>query len=298
MDYSVTSFIIDINDSQLLQPCREILTEIVAEAGYESFEDTDNGVNAYIQTTMVNDDCVRTLLSDFPMSGATITFHTEAVETEDWNAAWEENIFTPIHVTTTTASGITNTHCIIFDARDDDAPSLREEADIAIAIEQKMAFGTGRHETTQMIVRELLDTDLNGKRVLDCGCGTGILSLVAKRCGAEHVTAYDIDEWSVNNTIHNAAINDITLTDVLLGDVSVLTHVDGVFDIIVANINRNIILNDIEQIAETLNIGGKIIISGFYEEDAPTLLAKASTLGLYEASRSVNNGWTMLVLHR
>ena len=149
-----------------------------------------------------------------------------------------------------------------------------------------------------MIVTELLSLDLKEKRVLDCGCGTGILSLVAKRCGAEHVTAYDIDEWSVENTKHNAEINNIELVDILLGDVSVLSHVDGVFDVIVANINRNILLDDMPTIVETLSPDGCLILSGFYEEDAALLVEKAETLGLRESHRTVDNNWTMLAFKR
>lgn len=112
------------------------------------------------------------------------------------------------------------------------------------------------------------------------------------------MTAYDIDEWSVDNTHHNAALNDVTIDEILLGDVSVLSHVDGVFDVIVANINRNILLADLPAIVETLNMGGTVILSGFYEEDVPMLLEKADELGLHEVERNVTNDWTMLVLGR
>lgn len=298
MDYSVTHFYIKAPSEELMQPCRELLADIVGEAAYESFEDTEEGINAYVQTQMYDESLTATLINDFPIDGTDITFTTEEVESEDWNAVWEENGFDPIYVQPTTAAGQARPSCIIYDAKSSNAPELSMEADIAICIEPRMAFGTGAHETTQMIVTELLESDIEGHRFLDCGCGTGILSLVAKRCGASHVTAYDIDEWSVENTKHNAELNSIELKDILLGDVSVLSHVDGMFNIIVANINRNILLADMEQIVETLEPDGKLILSGFYEEDAPMLLSKASTLGLYEASRRTDNGWAMLVLHR
>ena len=287
MEYSVTHFKIRVSDD-LLEACRELLADQVSVAGYEAFEDTVDGVDAYIQTQQYDEQLTTGSLADFPIEEADITFTTEEVESQNWNAEFEKEVFEPIRVP----------GCVIYDAASPDAEALAGEADITIAIDQKMAFGNGAHETTKMIVTELLSRDIQGKRLLDCGCGTGILSLVAKRCGAEHVTAYDIDEWSVENTKHNAEINGIELTDILLGDVSVLSHVDGVFDIIVANINRNVLLDDMPTIVETLSPAGFLILSGFYEEDAQMLCEKASTVGLYEVGRKTDNRWTMLVLHR
>ena len=123
---------------------------------------------------------------------------------------------------------------------------------------------------------------------------TGILSLVARGCGAAQVTAYDIDEWSVDNTRHNAELNSIELHDILLGDVSVLSHVDGVFDVIVANINRNILFDDMPVILETLSPDGTLILSGFYEDDAQMLADRAAEFGMREVKRNVDNSWTML----
>lgn len=289
MDYSVTHFIINIDDANLMQACRELLADCVCEAGYESFVDTDEGVDGFVQTQMYDAELTTQLLADFPIEEASISFTTEEMESQNWNEEFENEVFQPIRV---------GNNCIIYDAASSDAESLKAEAPIAIAIDQRMAFGNGGHETTYMIVEELLALSLQGKRILDCGCGTGILSLVAKRCGADHITAYDIDEWSVENTMHNAEINGIELVDVLLGDVSVLSHVDGVFDIIVANINRNILLDDLPAISETLAPDGFIILSGFYEEDITLLADKASTLGLYEVKRNVTNNWAMLELHK
>lgn len=289
MEYYVTHFRIQIDDPELMQVCRELLADSVGEAGYESFEDTDEGINGYVQLHLYDKHLTEQIISDFPIESAVITFETEDVESQNWNEEYESTIFETIRV---------GNNCVIYDAASSEADHLAKEAEISIAIDQTMAFGNGRHETTQMIVEELLQLDLKGKRVLDCGCGTGILSLVAKRCGAAHVTAYDIDEWSVDNTKHNAEINNIELMDVLLGDVSVLSHVDGMFDVIVANINRNILLADLQQISETLEPNGLIILSGFYEEDIALLTEKASTLGLYEVKRNITNNWTMLELHR
>lgn len=288
MEYSVTHFTIKVEED-LLQACRELLADVVSEAGYEAFEDTATGVDAYVQTQLYDPFLTKQLLEDFPIETAEIEFETMEVEQENWNEEYEKEVFEPIRV---------GNRLIIYDAASDNAAELAAEAPISIAIDQKMAFGNGAHETTQMIVTKLLDLNLEGKRILDCGCGTGILSLVAKRCGSGHVTAYDIDEWSVENTKHNAAINNIELVDILLGDVSVLSHVDGMFDVVLANINRNILLADMEHFAEAMSPDGILILSGFYEEDIPMLTEKASTLSLYEVTRTVTNNWAMIMLHR
>lgn len=288
MEYSVTHFTIKVEED-LLQACRELLADVVSEAGYEAFEDTEAGVDAYVQTQLYDPFLTKQLLEDFPIETAEIEFETMEVEQENWNEEYEKEVFEPIRV---------GNRLIIYDAASDNAAELAAEVPVSIAIDQKMAFGNGAHETTQMIVTKLLDLNLEGKRILDCGCGTGILSLVAKRCGSGHVTAYDIDEWSVENTKHNAAINNIELVDILLGDVSVLSHVDGMFDVVLANINRNILLADMEHFAEAMSPDGILILSGFYEEDIPMLTEKASTLSLYEVSRTVTNNWAMIMLHR
>lgn len=284
MEYYVTHFTITAEE-ELMQISRELLVDSVSEAGYESFEDTEKGVDAYVQTQLYDPVRTKELVEDFPIEGVEITFVSEEVEPQNWNEEYEKEIISPIRV---------NENCIIYDAQSPEAEELSKEAPISIAIDQKMAFGNGAHETTKMIVERLLNLDLDGCRLLDCGCGTGILSLVAKRCGASHVTAYDIDEWSVENTKHNAEINGIDLVDVLLGDVSVLSHVDGVFDIIVANINRNILYDDMPAILETKAPEGRLILSGFYEEDADMLVERAAEFGLQEECRKVTNNWTML----
>ena len=148
-----------------------------------------------------------------------------------------------------------------------------------------------------MIVSLLLNQDLKEKRVLDCGCGTGILGIVAAKCGAKEVVSYDIDEWSVRNAEHNAELNGVEL-DVLEGDKRVLSHVSGVFDVILANINRNIILEDIDEFVSVMTTDSKIILSGFYEQDAEAILQKANELGLKENQRLLNHDWCCLLLER
>ena len=176
-------------------------------------------------------------------------------------------------------------------------PQLEKINKLKITIDAQQAFGTGTHETTQMIVSLLLNQDLKEKRVLDCGCGTGILGIVAAKCGAKEVVSYDIDEWSVRNAEHNAELNGVEL-DVLEGDRRVLSHVSGVFDVILANINRNIILEDIDEFVSVMTTESKIILSGFYEQDAEAIIQKANELGLKENQRLLNHDWFCLLLER
>jgi ribosomal protein L11 methyltransferase len=147
-----------------------------------------------------------------------------------------------------------------------------------------------------MIVSTLLHSDIEGKRVLDCGCGTGILGITASKLGAQEVVGYDIDEWSVENTRHNAEINKVENMDVLHGDSTVLNHISGVFDIVLANINRNILLQDMHQFRDVMAGNSKLILSGFYEEDVPLLLEKAKELGLEEYGRKTDTNWCCLAL--
>ena len=158
-----------------------------------------------------------------------------------------------------------------------------------------LGVGTGGHETTYMIVSELLDNDINGLQVLDCGCGTGILSIVSAKLGAKNVTGYDIDEWSTENTKHNCIINGITNVSILHGNANVINTLETEFDIVLANINRNILLNDMPQFKHAMRDGAKLILSGFYEKDAEMLINKAEELKLKLDKKKTKNDWCMLV---
>ena len=178
----------------------------------------------------------------------------------------------------------------------EEIPEDASENDTIMQIDPGSAFGTGTHETTQMIVGMLLDMDLKGKRVLDCGCGTGILAITALKCGAADAVAYDIDEWSADNTRHNAEINGVAdRIEVFEGNAHVLSHISGVFDVVLANINRNILLNDMPAFREVMAHGGTLILSGFYEEDIPLLVEKAESLGISLKEKKEEGEWRMLV---
>ena len=289
MKYLVSHFTIQCADCDLMQPAREITAALAGECGYETFLDTDNGVDGYVQVDFYHEPAVREALMDFPMYGVNVTFETEEVEDKDWNETWEqEEGFAPINI---------GDRLVIYDVlHPSPTPNTQHPSPITIGIQARNAFGTGTHETTQMIVGTLLDIDLNGKRVLDCGCGTGILVITALKCGAADAVAYDIDEWSADNTRHNAEINGVAdKIEVFEGNANVLSHISGVFDFVLANINRNILLADMPAFKEVMAHGGTLILSGFYEEDVPLLVEKAESLGLKLEEKRENGEWRMLV---
>ena len=286
MKYLVAKFKIATSED-LLQVCKDLLADSAAEAGFESFEETQKGLEAYVQKELFDKDALDASIADFPIEGTDISYTIEDAEDKDWNEEWEEQGFDPICV---------DDQVLIYDAKHPELHPTTSPDHIEIGIEAKLAFGTGNHETTRMIVSTLLNMNLYKMRVLDCGCGTGILGLVASKLGASEVVGYDIDEWSVENAKHNAQLNGVDNLEVYFGNASVINHISGVFDVVLANINRNILLEDMKSFRGVLNEGGYMILSGFYEEDIPVLLEKAKEFGLYESGRRTDNNWACLVL--
>jgi ribosomal protein L11 methyltransferase len=289
MKYYAIKFNIQTSDD-MLQVARDLLADSAAEAGCESFEDTDNGLTAYAQQEIWNQEEMDSQIENFPLLDTKITYTVEDAEDKDWNQCWEDEGFAPI---------IVDDKIVIYDAKHttlDELSALNTNAETTIAIDAQLAFGTGTHQTTRMIVSTLLHSDIEGKRVLDCGCGTGILGIAASKLGAQEVVGYDIDDWSVNNTRHNAEINKVENMEVLHGDSTVLNHISGMFDIVMANINRNILLQDMHQFRDVMSGNSTLILSGFYEEDVPLLLEKAKELGLEEYGRKTDDNWCCLAL--
>lgn len=271
MKYYVANFDIECAD-ELLQPARELLSAAACEAGFEAFEDTDNGIAGYVQRPLYDKEALDAAIADYMPEGTQVTYNIEEVPDQDWNQDWEDQGFEPIGV---------SDHLVIYDAKHTDMSMFAgDDGVMRIFIEARNAFGTGTHQTTRMILRRLLGMDLTGKSVLDCGCGTGILGIVALRLGANRVLGYDIDEWSSENAKHNAALNGVENLDVLLGDASVLDGVKEEFDVVIANINRNILLNDMTAFRSHLKTEGRLILSGFYETDVPMLEQAAQSNGL------------------
>lgn len=288
MKYLVATFNIEA-EADLLEASRDLLADGAAQAGFESFEETEQGMDAYVQKELFDREALDAYIADFPISDAHITYSIQDAEDKDWNQEWEEQGFEPIYVAD---------QVVIYDAKHPELyPDTSSRPDIIeIGIEAKLAFGTGNHETTRMIISQLLQMPIKTKRVLDCGTGTGILGLTASKLGAKEVVGYDIDEWSVENAKHNAVLNGVDNMEVLFGNSSVLNHISGVFDVVMANINRNILLDDMRLFRSVMNTDATLILSGFYEEDVPVLLEKANELGLHETARHTDNNWTCLVL--
>lgn len=269
-----------------LNPCDEAATDVLAallaEHGYESFVPDEYGLTAYVREDDFDAEILRDVIAEMPFEGITADSRWEKVEGRDWNAEWEKNYFQPI---------VIDGRCVIHSSFHNDIPA----ADYDIVIDPKMAFGTGHHQTTTLIIRHLLGEDLNGKSVTDVGTGTGILAILAAMRGASPVNAIEIDEFAHVNAVENVALNGHGEINVILGDASALEALEPA-DILLANINRNIILNDLGRYAQALVPGGEMVLSGFYSADADVILADAEKLGLAYKSRASIDDWTCLVL--
>ena len=238
----------------------DVLSALAGEAGFESFEETSDGLLGYVQQSLFSEETLQEVLADFPFEGVTVTYDIREAEDRDWNEAWEQEGFEPI---------VISPSIVIHDGR-----HLPSEVStlLEIEIDARQAFGTGTHETTRMICSEAVQY-ARGARILDCGTGTGILSICALKLGATEAVGYDIDEWSVDNARHNAVINgvDERFTS-LLGDATILNKVEGTFDLVLANINRNILLADMPAMREKMAPGARLILRGFYTADASLLI--------------------------
>mgnify|MGYP002624857517 CR=1 FL=1 len=285
MKYYKVNFSIGIVQ-EMQQDARDVLMAIAGEAGFETFEETTEGVTGYVQQSLFSQSVLDALLADFPLP-ATIRYEVSEAEERDWNEEWEKEGFDPITV---------GSQLVVHDGRHTGDKPL-EQYHYVVEIDARMAFGTGTHETTKMMLSTLLEQQLDGKRVLDCGCGTGILAIAALKMGATAATGYDIDEWSADNTRHNAVTNQVDdRLRVVLGDARVLEDIDEQFDIVLANINRNILLADMSAFHSKMKPNGKLVLSGFYADDIPLLIEKAGTLGLSLSSQRSDKDWASIVL--
>lgn len=270
-----------------LSPCDEIATDVLAallcEYDYESFVPDETGLTAYVKKELYKEEVLTQVVSDFPLENK-IGYAHEIIKGQDWNSEWEKNYFKPI---------VVKDKCVIHSSFHKDIPKLQYD----IVIDPKMAFGTGHHATTSLIIEQLLDMELNGKSVIDMGTGTGILAILSHMRGANDISAIEIDPVAHANAIENLKINDADVVNLILGDASSLNGLSSV-DVFIANINRNIITQDLESYEHALNESGVMLLSGFYEEDIPVIMNVAEPLGLKYVTHEVKDKWSCLKLSK
>jgi len=253
-----------------------ILSATIAEIGFESFVEDELGTTAYIQSDMFNMEKLDEILANFPIE-AEIIYTFKSIEEQNWNEEWEKNYFQPL---------IIDNKCIIQST----FHNVPATYDYNIYIDPKMAFGTGHHQTTELMIREILKEDFSGKSLLDMGTGTAILAILASMRGADPIIAIDIDQWAYDNAMENLKINNIDNIKVEIGGAELLGSTT--FDVILANINRNILLNDIHSYVSVLNTGGSLYMSGFYVEDIPVITEECNKNGLTFISNTTKDNWT------
>ncbi len=257
---------------------KDMFMELLGEIGFDSFMDTDEGFEAYCQEPLLNEEELNGIMQMEQFANVKL-LKKELIPDQDWNATWEAS-YEPV---------IINEFCRIR------APFHKVEGSYKydLIIEPKMSFGTAHHETTSQIIELMLQSDFTGLNLLDMGSGTGVLAILAKKLGSATTVAIDNDEWAYRNALDNIRLNDENDIVVELGDANSLN--DRQFDVILANINRNILLRDMKEYVKCLVDGGKIFFSGFYEEDLVLITKEAERLGLTYSNHVTKNNWTAAV---
>lgn len=275
-DYTKVKFTVTPNE----EVATDVLAALLAEVGFESFVPEEGGMSAYVPQALHNEESIAAVVAEFPIEGFTITYESEFIEGEDWNAQWEKNYFQPI---------VLGEDCVIHSTFHTDVPKARYD----ILIDPKMAFGTGYHQTTCHMLRAILASDMEGKSVLDMGCGTALLAILARKHGATDVVAIDIDEFAYENAKENIVLNGTPDIEIRLGGAEAIKESDC-FDFVIANINRNILLMDMVNYVRCMHSGSQIFISGFYTEDMEVLKEEASRHGLRYLDYAENDRWAMM----
>lgn len=287
---------------------QDVLSAVLAEIGFDSFVHTDeldrpalthcanpeeptfedkkdeDHFQCYIQKALYDEKALKEAVENFPLPDVEISYHMVEAEDKDWNEEWEKNYFKP---------PVVDGRCVISSTFHTDVP----EAEYSITINPQMSFGTGHHATTSQMISRLLTDDITGLNVLDMGCGTSILAILARMRGAAHCLGIDVDEWCVKNSRENIQLNHLDGIDVELGDASSLAG-QGPFDLVIANINLGILLNDLKHYVPCMKTGAYIYMSGFYDTDIPQLVAEAERQGLKLTDEHVLDGWACLKLQK
>lgn len=270
MEYTKVS----VQVNPINEVANDLLMAQMGDIGYESFCENNTGFEAYIPSKLFKEDELNTLY--LPFDDTSLSFSTEIIPDQNWNKVWEDNFFKPI---------IIDKECIVKSP----AHTIEEHAKYEILIDPKMAFGSGHHDTTALMIKHLLKCNVRNKTILDMGCGTGILGILCAKAGASSVLGIDIDEWAYNNAIDNIRLNGIKSMDAKMGDATLIDQMK--FDLILANINRNILLNDIKHYAKSLTSGGQLFLSGFYSEDLNIITEECKRNGLIFISQKIENNW-------
>ena len=251
----------------------DMLTTMLAEIGFDSFMDEDYALKAYCSTDSRDDMAVENLLLDPAFTDLRL-LKVEEMPDKDWNELWEAS-YQPV---------VVNERCRVRAPFHEPDPSFEFD----LVIEPKMSFGTANHETTAQIIQLMLETDFQGKEVLDMGSGTAVLAILAKKLGAGHTVAIDNDEWAYRNAFTNVDLNGVSDIDIILGDA---LSIQGQYDVVLANINRNILLRDMHYYVEAMKPGARIFFSGFYTEDLESIKVEAERLGLHYERHLTRNNW-------
>lgn len=270
-----------------LNPCVEeecdIVAALLADVGFESFVPDEKGVSAYIRKELFDKPATSSALAAYPFNGELQMEEAKLIQGQDWNSEWEKHYFQPI---------VVGDRCVVHSSFHKEYP----KAEYEIVVDPRMAFGTGHHETTSLMLERLLSYPLEGRKLLDMGTGTGILAILAAMRGAVHVVGVEIDEPAYLNAVDNAGINGVDL-DLRLGGVETVTEC-GYFDYVLANINRNIIIADIDKYARSLRQGGIMTLSGFYVEDIPFVEEAGKKCGLAPVAFFEKRRWACLCLEK
>lgn len=263
----------------------DLLASMLAEIDYDSFVEEDNALLAYVPQSKFSEEKIDEILSDFPFD-CKLTWSVNLIKGKNWNEEWEKNYFKPI---------VIDDKCVVHSTFHKDVP----KADYDIVVDPKMAFGTGHHATTSNILRFILSLPMEGKKIVDVGTGTGILAILCMKRGASDAVGIEIDEDAYLNALDNVKLNNVDVT-LIHGDAHALKNIfpgEGA-DYVLANINRNIVVADMDKYVDAMSTGANLILSGFYEEDIPIVMEKASSMGLILVDKKSDNNWVALRLRK
>lgn len=282
MKYKEFKISVETNHSPLdIADIFDILSSILGDCDFESFSIEENILKAYAQESRIDITNIKSIFDNFPIDGIQFKYTSEDMEDINWNEEWEKHYFSP--------QIFADGKCVV---RAPFHPSF-PDAEIELLISPKMAFGTGNHQTTSLIIDYLMKADLKNKKVLDMGCGTGILGLLAMKLGAESLVSVDIDKWAYDNVKEHSVLNNVDIKDIIHGDAMSIIGM-GPFDLILANITRNVLIADMEKYILEMSNHSSLVMSGFYQDDIKIIVNKGESLGLTLYNTMIKDNWALV----